>query len=269
MNGRTRYSLERAVSILVIFAIAVAMPVTQAYAGLQVMRRVFTTDFEGVTKRDANRLNMGIDNWFEFGGDGGAAMWMEGLDRNTPNISCHSGSRCVGMELTDITKSRRNQFDVRPVVGFGYSVSVWLYLPQDWGLHAPGINWNWYEIANPYMHTNGAPYGAVWIRQPDITQSNFNLRVGGRDPQENIFTLDQVDFALPRGRWFNLRYEVHLDAANGTMRVWVDNELVSDRTGLQTGGFQGWETVVAKIYYETTDVTPHQIWVDDLGIDNA
>ena len=55
---------------------------------------------------------MGIDNWFEFQGDGGATMWMEGLDRKTPNINCHSGTRCVGMELTDITKSRRNEFDI-------------------------------------------------------------------------------------------------------------------------------------------------------------
>ena len=216
---------------------------------------------------------MGIDNWFEFQGDGGAAMWMEGLDRNTPGITCHSGSRCVGMELTDITKSRRNEFNIlsNALVGSKYSVSVWLYLPKGWGLHVPGIDYNWYEIANPYMHANGAPYTAIWIRQPNITQPNLNLEVGGRNPQGNQLQVDQIkDFPLPIGRWFNLQYYVSLDSTNGAIEVWVDGKLVCDRTGLQTEGTADWLTTIAKIYYDTRDTfSTYQIWVDDLEIYKA
>lgn len=37
---------------------------------------------------------------------------MQGLDKETPNIHCYSGNRCVGMELTDIAKSRRNRLSI-------------------------------------------------------------------------------------------------------------------------------------------------------------
>jgi hypothetical protein len=230
---------------------------------------VYSTDFEQVTKRDANRLNMGIDNWLEFGGVGGATMWLEGLDRQTPGIKCHSGIRCLGMEVTDITKSRRAQFGIYPgpLVGKGYFISVWILLPADWGLHAPKSNW--YEIVNPYYNGSDAPYTAVWINQPDPAQSKFNIETGGRDPSGNVFTLDTaVDFPLPRGRWFNIQFSVLRDAVNGALKVWVDGKLVSDRRGLAVA-LTTLIVVVGKIYYETTDTTPHQIWVDDLEIYNG
>ena len=269
-------------SILIILATVLSLQMAQAYATLQVMRRpmtaatlVYATNFENVTKENAYRLNMGIDNWVVFGGDGGASIWMEGLDRNTPGITCHSGNRCVGTELTNITESRRVQFDVYPasLVGSKYFVSVWLYLPQDWGLHAPGIDWNWYEIADPFGNAYGNQYTAIWIEQPDITQPKFNLEVGGRGPSNSNnslgtqFSLGKVvDFPLPRGRWFNLQYYVFLDPTNGSVEVWLDEKLITNSTGLQIQGGAQWLTCVAKIYYEPTDTTAHQLWVDDLQI---
>jgi hypothetical protein len=68
---------------------------------------VYSTDFEDVAKSDAHHLHMGIDASFGFQGDGGATMWMEGLDRVTPNMHCHSGTRCLGMDLLSITKSTK------------------------------------------------------------------------------------------------------------------------------------------------------------------
>jgi hypothetical protein len=260
----------RIVPVLALLVIILGMSATQASAALQVKRRhviTYSTDFEHVTMKTAHELNMGINNWIEFGGNGGASAWMEGLDRKTPGISCYSGTRCVGMELTNITLSRRAQFQVLPVVGSEYSVSVWLYIPSDWALVRTGSTWDWYEIANPYMHTTGAPYTAVWINQRKALPTNYNIQMGGRDPANNLFTLDTADnFALPLGRWFNLRYYVHLDTngTNGRVIVWLDGKLISDRTGLQTGGF--YETSIAKIYYSTADKTSHRIWVDDLEI---
>lgn len=52
--------------MVVLLAQVVATPTTTSTT------RVYSTDFENVTKKDANRFNMGIDNWFEFQGDGGA-----------------------------------------------------------------------------------------------------------------------------------------------------------------------------------------------------
>ena len=234
---------------------------------------VYRTDFENVTKQDAHRLNMGISNWFEFGGDGGAAMWMEGLDRQTTGITCHSGSRCVGMELTDITNSRRSEFDLYPTIaGNEYFVSVWLYLPADWRLHTPN---NWYELANPSF-TNGPtfrPYSAIHISQPDITKDVFNLDLDDRGTGNVLRNYAHVsNFALPRGRWFNLQYYVLLHPTNGTVKVWIDGALLFDINNLSTKSpsVAEWSTSIAKIYYDTSDTfSPYRIWVDDLEIYNA
>ena len=240
------------------------------HCGAVLTTLVYSTDFEGVTKRDANQLNMGIENWFEFGGDGGASMWMEGLERKTPGITCHSGSRCVGMELTDITKSRRNQFDVLPVVGFGYSVSVWLYLPPDWQLH---LSRNWYQIVNPYFTgpPEYLPYSAIDIVQ-NTTSPVFDLSINYRDLTGAQHMWDHyANFSLPRGRWFQVQYYVLRSSTDGILRVWFDGTLVTSRSGLQTKGpIEDWFTVPAKIYYDTNDrFSPYRIWVDDLEIYNT
>jgi hypothetical protein len=236
---------------------------------------VYSTDFEDVTMRDANHLNMGIDNSFEFGGAGGATMWLEGLDRKTPGVNCHSGSRCVGMELTDITKSRRNEFEILNLQNLGitneYFVSVWLYLPADWRLHSPVENW--YEIVNPYFSgpPTYLPYSAITIGQ-ETTAQVFDLRTDYRDLSGAMHTWDTyTNFSLPRGRWFQVQYYVRRSSTDGILRIWFDGALVTNRSGLLTKGpNEDWFTTPAKIYYGTNDTfSPYQIWVDDLQIYKA
>jgi hypothetical protein len=240
---------------------------------------VYSTDFEHVTKKDANRLNMGIDNWFEFGGDGGASIWMEGLDRNTSGITCHSGNRCLGMELTDITKSRRNQFGIYNLQNLGitdqYFVSEWLYLPGDWRLHLPMGRWNWYELSNP----DGAagptfgPYTSIHIIQRDPTVDVFELNFDQVDTTGTQTTLKVIpNYALPRGQWVNLQYYVFRHPTNGIVRVWIDGTLLWDGENIATKNpsIADWLTIPAKIYYETSDTfSPYRIWVDDLEISNG
>jgi hypothetical protein len=235
---------------------------------------VFQTDFETVTKQTANTLNLGVPNWFEFGGDGGASMWMEGLDRVTPGITCHSGSRCVGMELTDISKSRRSEFNIYPssLVGNTLYVSVWLYLPGDWQLHSAT---DWYELVNPFFTDGGTynPYAAFHIGQSDLTKAVFSSSLDVRDINGNLVTVGSVPvLPLPRGRWFNLQYYLYRDTANGVMMVWIDGALIYNVSGVQTmnPSVASWFTTIAKIYYDTSDkFSPYRLWVDDLAIYNT
>lgn len=236
---------------------------------------VYSTDFENVTKRDAYHLMMGIENEFVFGGDGGASMWMEGLDGRTQGLICHSGSRCVGLEVTNISKSQRCQFEVthpENLVGNELFVSVWMYLPADWRLHTPD---NWYELVNPFFTEAPSylPYGAVHILQPDITRDIFTLSFDMRDVSGNLVTLKLIpNYALPRGRWFNLQYYVYRDATNGILRIWIDGALLLDANKIQTKNpsVAGWFTTVGKIYYDTSDTfSPYRLWVDDLAIYNT
>jgi hypothetical protein len=214
-----------------------------------------------------------IDNWFEFGGDGGASIWMEGLDWTTPGVTCHSGSRCVGMELTDIAKSRRNEFNIHGLenlVGNELYVSVWLYLPANWQLHQTTGN-NWYEIVNPFFTDAPSylPYSAIEIYQPDIAKKTFNLDFQAGTGSTEV-RLDAIsNWSLPRGRWFNVQYYVFRDPTNGIVRVWVDGTLLFDANNIATKNpsIAKWFTTVGKIYYDTHDTfSPYQIWVDDLTI---
>jgi hypothetical protein len=235
---------------------------------------LYSTDFEDVTKKDANRLNMGIDNWFEFEGSGGASMWVEGLDRSTPGLTPHSGSRCVGMELTDISKSRRNEFnilDLENLVGDELFVSVWLYLPADWRLHAPN---DWYALVDPFFTAGPSylPYGAVHVSQPDIKVNVFDLSFRIRDVSGTLRTLGEIaDYPVPRGEWFNVQYYVYRHETNGITKVWIDGSLIWDVRNICTKNPSTveWFTTVAKIYYDTNDkFSPYRIWVDDLEIHN-
>ena len=204
-------------------------------------------------------------------------MWMEGLDRITPGVASHSGSRCVGMELIDITKSRRNEFvishlDQNPLVDDELFISVWLYLPADWRLHLK--EWNWYEIANPFNtgEPNFLPYSSIHIHQPNNLSDTFNLAFEITNGSGKITLKEIPKYSLPRGRWFNLQYYILCHETNGIMRIWIDGELLFDGNNIPTKNpsVAEWFTVIAKIYYEKSDTfSPYQIWVDDLEIWSA
>jgi hypothetical protein len=260
------------VALLVTIA---ALPTAAQVYGAGPTSAIYSTDFENVTKASANTLNMGINNWFEFqaqssGSGGGATMWMEGLDRQTPGITCHSGTRCVGMELTDITKSRRNEFNllnIQNVVGDELFVSVWLYLSADWPIQGSSSNWSWYEIVNPFFSGGPSyvPYTAIHIRQ----DPNFRLTTNYVDLTHTEHMLDSnPDFPVPRGRWFQVQYYVLRSTTNGVLKVWFDGRLVTDRSGIQTkGSTEEYFTTPAKIYYNTDSrLSSFKIWVDDLQI---
>jgi hypothetical protein len=270
---------ELALMILTVF---LAMPIAQAYATLQVRRRVTTpvyqTNFENIVKIDANHLNMTIANYFDLGGGDGATMWMEGLDRHTPGITCHSGSRCVGMEISNVTESNRNEFNIvglQNLVGQELFVSVWLYLPANWQLHEPPGQWNWYEVANPYFtgYPSYVPYSAIHFDQDDSSQDVFMLTLqnqGLTGPDQTLGLIN--NFPLPRGRWFNLQYYVFRDATNGIIRVWINGtlEFTAQNIPTKNPSTTDWFTTPAKIYYNPTDTfSPYQLWVDDLQIYNG
>jgi hypothetical protein len=236
---------------------------------------VYSTDFENVTVLDANRLNLGIDARFYFEGEGGASMWMEGLDRKTPGFTCHSGTRCLGMELTNITKSRRNEFNImhlENLVGDELFISVWLYLPAGWKLQPP--NGDWYEIVNPYCTDvpSNLPCTAIQIFQTSPTPT-FDMDLMQRDTSDNLTHLQNVaNYPLPLGRWFNVQYYVYRNISNGAIKVWIDGALLYNVTGISTKNpsIAQWFTTPAKIYYGKSDTfSPYRMWVDDLEIYNT
>jgi hypothetical protein len=224
----------------------------------------FATGFEDTQLLNPHRLNLGIANWLEFGGSGGAEVWTE-------NGLAHSGGRSVGMELYDINQSRRSELNIFPedLVGNEFTVSAWYYLPADWSLNVPGIDWNWCALM--VLYSEYVPgfdnYVELHIGQPDINQERFNLSLFRRHTgfgAEAIATVE--DFPLPRGRWFQVQYYLKRHPTDGAIKVWVDGNLVFDLSGIMTQDRGTYKITVAKIYHDPRDTVPHQLWVDDLAI---
>ena len=234
----------------------------------------YKTDFETVTKVSEHHLDLSIPHNFYFEEEGGASFWVEGVDR-VDGPAPHSGSRSIGMELTDITKSRRNEFNIynmRSIAGDDVLVSVWLYLPFDWGLHAPSIDWNWYELAVPLGQTAQPflPYIPIHIGEQGVGGGSgiFDAHVRMRGLDNVLVTLDGVtNFPLPRGRWFNLKWELHRKDVDSSIKVWLDNQLICDASGFDLPLVTGeYKITIGKIYHNTGDTTPHYLWIDDLQI---
>jgi len=241
----------------------------------------YRTDFEDIMKVDDHHLSLPISHWFEYRSDG-ADFWMEGLDRNLA-ITPHSGTRCLGMEITAPPPSEtpRNEFNILPLnslVGDELFVSVWLYLPADWGLFDP--SWNWYELVCPQISPYSSNYYPGWtvhiVRDPD-----YRIDVDMRSTDLVQHTMEQTPsgsvvrdppaYPLPKGRWFNVKYYVKrgsaLTSPDGIMRIWIDDRIVCDLSNVITGGGQDWGTTPADIYGSLVQsAMPYRIWVDDLSI---
>jgi hypothetical protein len=175
------------------------------------------------------------------------------------------------MELTDIAKSRRNEFNIHGLenlVADELFVSVWLYLPASWGLHTTN---NWYSLGDQFFTDapDYVPYSALLLYETDITKNTFSLdfqTVTG----SNKVTLGTIsNYPLPRGRWFNVQYYVYRHVTSGILKVWIDGALLFDIHNVSTKSpsISQWFTTPAKIYYDTSDTfSPYRLWVDDLEI---
>ena len=232
-----------------------------------------STSFEGMTKIDEHRLDWDFPHWFEYAamhredggegdGEGGARMWVDTEKSRT-------GVASIGMELSDIRRSRRAEFAIflDGLPSDEYFLSYWLYLDDEWGLFHPRGE-DWYEIGNPYSF-GGRPYSAIWIYSPDAEQKVFAVELGGRHADGSKYHAGRKKgFELPRNRWFQIVSYVKLDETSGAVRLWIDGDLVGSVSGIPTRDRKDARlgASVAKIYHDREDKVPKRIWIDDLEI---
>jgi hypothetical protein len=238
--------------------------------------KVYETSFEGLKVKDENRLTWEFPHWCEFAamhredggqgnGEGGARLWVE-------DGRARSGKGSVGLELFDIEKSRRADFVILPekYLSSAYFISYWAFLPEDWGLFQEEIAWDWYEIGNPYSTSRG-PYSAIYIKHPDKEQKTYTVALGGRDAKGKGFTAAEKQLVIPKGRWFEIAYQVHRHPTNGSVKLWFDGHLIGERTGFSTmhPTKSKFTVGIGKVYHDRGDKTPHRLWIDDLQIFTA
>lgn len=235
--------------------------------------KVYETSFENVASKNAHQLVWDFPHWFEYAarhredggkgnGIGGARMWVD-------NARAHTGRKSIGLEVFDIERSRRSQFLIFPkkYVNKEYYISYWLFLPSDWGLFDSTINWDWFEIGNPYF-SNGEPYAAVFISKPDEKQKYFTVSLGIRDQERKLSTVGEKRILLPKNRWFQVCYYVRRDKKNGEVSVWFDGQLIAEKSGFPTANtsHDNFTVSIAKIYHERGDKVAHKLWIDDFTL---
>lgn len=243
----------------------------------------YSTDFENVVKTDEYSLNLTIPNYIYTQGDGGARVWIEGLDTTTLGITPHSGSRCLGLEVTDLSLSRRAQLDVyigqyAPLTGDEYYFKGWYFLPPDWTIDTSDeavVAGNYYSIANPFSNLPSFnPIVEIELhpgRVGNTWDGTFDLAVTYRGdkwyPDWSVY--DNFPWMALRGRWFPIEWYVKMHDTAGIVKVWVDSVLVCDKSGVALPKDQGPYIVIGKVYYGTMDPYSKQLWVDDLEIYGA
>jgi hypothetical protein len=235
--------------------------------------KVYETSFEDVTVEDPHTLSWDMPHWIEYAamhqedggtgdGEGGGRVWME-------DTIVRTGQKSLGLELFDIEQSRRTELAIFPedYLGAEHYVSLWLYLPEDWGLFEPDIDWDWYEMADVYS-AGGAPYGALYIRNPDPNQEYFDVALGGRHEDHTQWSEPDVNLQIPKGRWFRVVYYVLRDREAGAAKLWFDGQLIGEVSGhpTQHSTNDTFQISIAKIYHERGDTVPHQLWIDDLAL---
>ncbi len=260
--------------VLCLLAILVISGFAFSLGATSTAKKVYSTDFESVTKKNDFVLDMGIDNLFVFD-NSTACMFMDDGSKRPNSPVPHSGNRAVCLE---ITKGHRNEFNLmnmQNLVQKELYISVWLYLPANFQMHMP--NGNWFEIANPLITAETfAPYFALHISQ-ESTQPEFSLQLYQRDINRDPKVLKNIpNIDLPRGRWFNLQYYVYHDDTDGVIKVWFDDPMMQNQPIIEVSGVdmakssEAWYTTIAKIYHDPKDTySPYQLWVDDLEIWNG
>ncbi len=234
---------------------------------------VYETSFEEVKAKNRHGLDWDFPHWVEYAAmhreDGGLGNGMGGGRLWVEEKKAHTGEKSIGLALHDIEKSRRAELTIFPqnYLSEAYFVSYWVYLPGDWGLFDPSIDWDWFEIGNPFI-SGGTPYAAIHITSPDTQQEFYTINLDVRNEEGKMNTYGKKRMRLPKERWFNIRYYVHRDRENGAIKLWFDDQLIGEQSGIPTmrSTTKDFTISIAKIYHEIGDTSQHQLWIDDLQL---
>jgi hypothetical protein len=238
-------------------------------------KKIYSTDFESVTKKNRNSLNMGIDNYFDFDGSNVTVFMDDGtLREDSP--APHSGHRDVCLDVDSGYRNEFNLINMENLVDSELFISVWLYLPKDFQMSLSQDNW--LELIDPLFTASPAyaPYFAVMVTR-STSDSGYGLRLVQRDVNNVFSVLQTVPYIdLPVGQWFNIQYYVFRDATNGVIKVWLNdparqNDPILDKSDLHmtNPNVNGWFTTIAKIYHDIQDKSTYRLWVDDLEVWNG
>ena len=249
----------------------------------------FKSGFESpVEFTDSTRRHfMGADQGCDWSDYDHFINYVEGrvgvdVDSQLSTIHAHSGSRSLYQAKLRRGGQWRSQL-VFPTYDdyFGTRIFVrkWLYYPTDFDLPEHG----WMAGVFSHRETGNLNTGdqftvgmGIW-RHSSYSDELFwvveGLKYkGSGSPEYRTFRAFNLEVAVPRGRWFKLEEYVERHPTEGVVKVWVDDQLIFELSGVQTKYNTGNVKVahmVGKVMVGNEDygyTYPYYHWLDDLEI---
>lgn len=212
--------------------------------------------------------------------DGGGGEYNSGSgDATVSTAFAHTGSFSLRMRIDTnrggggTRQFRWNEFDNPDT-----TTVLWAYLPEHIGLDRFNDWFNFIQWkAVKWQGSPGGPYAyndPIWSLDiherggPESGGNNY-LQLVDFDHEGGVTSEDApASMNLPIGKWFKLtmRY-VQGVGTDGSIKVWLNDELMFDKTGIQTvrpdQDYTGWS---ANAYADITHPRVTDIYLDDLAI---
>jgi len=137
--------------------------------------------------------------------------------------------------------------------------------PHDYPIWSP-----WHEIIDVFSEWKASSYYYYMPLHVGMSGDNFTFALSLRYAHADLGTLETIwieskTVQLPRGEFFHLRYYILRHPTNGAVKVWIDNTLVFDISGVPTMLNEDFFTTVEKVY--GGEVLPEKkIWCDQIRI---
>jgi hypothetical protein len=232
----------------------------------------YRTDFESAVRSGDTVSSIGFSPQFWFEGSGGASMWVEGVDRKTAGIEPHSGSRCIGLEVTNISQSRRVEAVIQSsdMANWGakdeFYISEWRLLPTNWQLVANGWD-GLFQVSDANLPNWWPYYQLLLIPGSGIT---INIVCDHRDVNGVYsYVTSPTATTIVRGQWYHLEVYMVRDSNAGIIKAWINGRVVVDLNKINTKTSDNYHIEMAKVYTDSGETLPKYDWLDDLQVWNG
>jgi len=238
----------------------------------------FQTGFESATASGTTLNGIGVSNYIDTSGSGTAGIWMETGTQVTP----HTGTKALGMQAG--SGSYRCELDLyQNALGLSnqFFIDEWLYLPSNFTVthSSQGEYYIIFQFEGTY--TSGCfPIYSLMIGARN-TDGTFPLMFGGRDytgtpidtaqytgnggTTYNFIQMLYSHFNLPLGQWFHFQWYETV-STSGLVQAWINGIQIVNVSNINTTT-QGTQWYInTDIYFNSDDMTMHELWIDDLSI---
>jgi len=211
---------------------------------------------------------------FEYGAESGTLQppWdlvqeQNGADVSIESSIVHSGTKSIKFEtLSGYSGQPRGQLNLwhdntsARLHENSIYLSYWVYLPDAYDLQ------DWDSMFDFHYKANGSPWYNMYNVRCYFEKYGSDIIAVTKAPS-NDWTRNATT-VFPKNQWIHVQEYVEISVSSGVMKLWVDNQLTFDYSGIDTattsGGVAPDVTVVEmKVYCSSSEPRPLVKYTDD------